>query len=117
MRRYLRENSLPRQPKLDRLSRDLAMSLLAQRVPFVAELGVDADPSMLNLCIGREETPAYCRAHWFSVGGQEGYGAMLGNRCNASEAAALGRASQAEGAKLFAANTLLIIKAIRNWRD
>ena len=40
-------------------------------------------------------------------------GAMLGNQRNASHAAALGRTAQAENAKLFAANTLPIIQAIR----
>jgi hypothetical protein len=37
----------------------------------------------------------------------------LGNTRNPAEAAALGRKAQAENAKLFAANTLPIIEAIR----
>jgi DNA invertase Pin-like site-specific DNA recombinase len=53
--------------KLDRLSRDVAFvaSLMAQRVHFiVAELGTDADPSMLHLYAAlAEKERSLFRAH------------------------------------------------------
>ena len=70
--------------KLDRLSRDVAFisGLMAQRIPFiVAELGADADPFMLHLYAALAE---------------------LGNRSNASHAAALGREAQVSEADRFA---------------
>jgi hypothetical protein len=44
--------------KIDRLSGDVAFisGLMAQRIPFIVELGADADPFMLHLrelCVAR----------------------------------------------------------------
>jgi DNA invertase Pin-like site-specific DNA recombinase len=104
--------------KLDRLSRDVAFvaALMAQRVPFiVAELGVDADPFMLHLyaALAEKERRLIAERTRSALAAKKAGGATLGNRHNASMAAALGRKAQAENAKLFAANTLPIIEAIR----
>ena len=48
-----------------------------------------------------------------ALAARKAQGAKLGNRCNASETAALGRKAQADSAALFAANTLPIIEGIR----
>jgi DNA invertase Pin-like site-specific DNA recombinase len=104
--------------KLDRLSRDVAFvaSLMAQRVPFiVAELGVDADPFMLHLyaALAEKERRLIAERTRSALAAKKAAGARLGNQRNGPEAAALGRKAQAENAKLFAANTLPIIDAIR----
>jgi DNA invertase Pin-like site-specific DNA recombinase len=104
--------------KLDRLSRDVAFvaSLMAQRVPFiVAELGVDADPFMLHLyaALAEKERRLIAERTRSALAARKAGGAELGNRRNASEAAGLGRKTQTENARLFAANTLPIIEAIR----
>jgi DNA invertase Pin-like site-specific DNA recombinase len=104
--------------KLDRLSRDVAFvaSLMAQRVPFiVAELGVDADPFMLHLyaALAEKERRLIAERTRSALAAKKAGGARLGNQRNAPEAAALGRKAQAETAKLFTANTLPIIEAIR----
>jgi DNA invertase Pin-like site-specific DNA recombinase len=104
--------------KLDRLSRDVAFvaALMAQRVPFiVAELGVDADPSMLHLyaALAEKERRLIAERTRSALAAKKAGGVRLGNSRNPSEAAALGRKAQAENAKLFAANTLPIIETIR----
>jgi DNA invertase Pin-like site-specific DNA recombinase len=104
--------------KLDRLSRDVAFvaALMAQRVPFiVAELGVDADPFMLHLyaALAEKERRLIAERTRSALAAKKAGGARLGNHRNAPEAAAVGRKTQAENAKLFAANTLPIIQAIR----
>ncbi|WP_244521415.1 recombinase family protein [Bauldia litoralis] len=88
--------------KLDWLSTDVAFiaGLMAQRVPFiVAELGAGADPFMLHI--------------YAALAARKAQGAQLGNRSNATEAAALGRQSQIEEAAAFAANVLPIIECLR----
>jgi DNA invertase Pin-like site-specific DNA recombinase len=104
--------------KLDRLSRDVAFvaSLMAQRVPFiVAELGSDADPFMLHLyaALAEKERRLISERTRSALAARRAQGAKLGNRRNASDAAALGRKAQAENAALFAANTLPIVDSIR----
>src|SRR5207244_694626 len=104
--------------KLDRLSRDVAFvaSLMVQRVPFiVAELGTDADPFMLPLyaALAEKERRLIAERTRSALAARKAQGADLGNRKNASDAAALGRRAQTENAALFAANTMPIIDAIR----
>ena len=104
--------------KLDRLSRDVAFvaSLMAQRVPFiVAELGSDADPFMLHLyaALAEKERRLISERTRSALAARKAQGAKLGNRSNASHAAAQGRKAQVENAALFAANTLPIIDAVR----
>src|SRR5437762_520443 len=101
-----------------RVSRDVAFvaSLMAQRVPFiVAELWTDADPFMLHLyaALAEKERRLIAERTRSALAARKAQGAKLGNRCNASETAALGRKAQAENAALFAANTLPIIDAMR----
>ena len=48
-----------------------------------------------------------------ALAARKAQGAKLGNRRNASDAAAQGRKTQVENAALFAANTLPIVEAIR----
>jgi DNA invertase Pin-like site-specific DNA recombinase len=105
--------------KLDRLSRDVAFvaALMAQRVPFiVSELGVDADPFMLHLyaALAEKERRLIAERTRAALAAKKAGGVRLGNKRNPAEAAALGRTVQAQNAKLFAANTLPIIEAIRN---
>ena len=104
--------------KLDRLSRDVAFvaSLMAQRVPFiVAELGTDADPFMLHLyaALAEKERRLIAERTRSALAARKAQGAKLGNRRNASQAAAVGRRVQAENAGLFAANVFPVVDAIR----
>src|SRR4051794_39253230 len=85
--------------KLDRLSRDVAFvaSLMAQRVPFiVTELGLDADPFMLHLyaALAEKERRLISERTRSALAARRAQGAKLGNRRNASDAAALGRRAQ-----------------------
>jgi DNA invertase Pin-like site-specific DNA recombinase len=94
--------------KLDRLSRDVAFisGLMAQRVPFVvAELGVDADPFMLHLyaALAEKERRLISERTQAALSIRKAAGARLGNRVNAAEAAALGRATSVVEADRFAA--------------
>src|SRR4051794_30599778 len=89
---------------------------MAQRVPFiVAELGVDADPFMLHLyaALAEKERRLIAERTRSALAARKAKGLKLGNRKNASEAAALGRRAQTQNAALFAANTMPIIDAIR----
>ena len=104
--------------KLDRLSRDVAFiaGLMAQRVPFiVAELGADADPFMLHLyaALAEKERRLISERTRSALATRKAQGAMLGNRSNAAEAAALGRKIQSEEAVAFAAIVLPIIESLR----
>ena len=88
---------------------------MAQRVPFiVAELGSDADPFMLHLyaALAEKERRLIAERTRSALAARRAQGAKLGNRRNASDAAALGRKAQAENAALFAANTLPIVDSI-----
>src|SRR5205823_10735441 len=81
--------------KLDRLSRDVAFvaSQMAQRVPFiVAELGADADPFMLHLyaALAEKERRLIAERTQSALAARKAQGSHLGNRKNASDAAALG---------------------------
>lgn len=97
----------------------LVDSQVAQRVPFAVQCGVDADPSMLHLYaeLAEKERRLIAERTRGGLGARKAGGAKLGNRRNASEAAALGRAAQAENAKPFAAQTLPIIEDPRNSCD
>src|SRR5439155_986933 len=100
------------------ISRDVAFvaSLMAQRVPFiVAELGADADPFMLHLyaALAEKERRLIAERTRAALAARKAQGIKLGNQCNASHAAALGRNAQTKNAALFAANTLPVIEAIR----
>ncbi len=104
--------------KLDPLSRDVAFisSLMAQRVPFiVAELGADADPFMLHLyaALAEKERHLIGERTRAALSARKALGARLGNRSNASHAAALGREMQISGADRFAANIMPVIEAVR----
>jgi DNA invertase Pin-like site-specific DNA recombinase len=104
--------------KLDRLSRDVAFmsGLMAQRVPFiVAELGADTDPFMLHLfaALAEKERALISQRTRDALGRKKAAGALLGNRTNPAEAAALGRDAIRVGADRFAAEVLPVIHGIR----
>ncbi len=104
--------------KLDRLSRDVAFisGLMAQRVPFiVAELGADADPFMLHLyaALAEKERRLIGERTRSALAARKAQGARLGNRFNASQAAALGRTAQVGEADRFAANVLPVVRSIQ----
>lgn len=104
--------------KLDRLSRDVAFisGLMAQRVPFiVAELGADTDPFVLHLfaALAEKERALISQRTRDALGRKKAAGALLGNRTNPAEAAALGRKAIRAGADRFAAEVLPIIRGIR----
>jgi DNA invertase Pin-like site-specific DNA recombinase len=104
--------------KLDRLSRDVAFisGLMAQRVPFiVAELGADADPFMLHLyaALAEKERRLISDRTKAALAQRKAQGALLGNRSNASEAAARGREVQRVEADRLAAAFLPIIEKLR----
>ena len=105
--------------KLDRLSRDVAFisGLMAQRVPFiVAELGRDADPFMLHLyaALAEKERRLISERTRAALAARKAQGAMLGNRSNPAEAAALGSIALSEEADAFAANVLPIVNSMRS---
>ena len=102
----------------DRLSRDVAFvaGLMAQRVPFmVAELGRDADPFMLHLyaALAEKERRLISERTKSALAARKGQGALLGNRRNPREAAALGSKALVAEADAFAANVLPIITSLR----
>jgi len=104
--------------KLDRLSRDVAFisGLMAQRVAFiVAELGVDTDPFVLHLfaALAEKERALISQRTRDALARKKAAGAMLGNRTNPAEAAALGRDAIRADADRFAAEVLPIIEGIR----
>src|SRR5206468_8546746 len=82
---------------------------------IVAELGTDADPFMLHLyaALAEKERRLISERTRSALAARKAQGATLGNRRNASDAAAQGRKAQAENAALFAVNTLPIVNAIR----
>ena len=95
--------------KLDRLSRDVAFTanLMAQRVPFiVAELGGDADPFMLHLyaALAEKERRLIGERAKAALAERKKSGVQLGNQVNATEAASVGRRTQAAEPDRFAAN-------------
>ncbi len=104
--------------RIDRLSRDVAFisGLMAQRVPFiVAELGRDADPFMLHLyaALAEKERRLISERTRAALAARKAQGAMLGNRSNPAEAAALGSIALSEEADAFAANVLPIVTSLR----
>lgn len=103
--------------KLDRLSRDVAFisGLMAQRVPFiVAELGADADPFMLHLyaALAEKERRLISERTKAALAARKARGLELGNRTNAAEAAAAGRATQTAQADAMAEGILPIITSL-----
>lgn len=103
--------------KLDRLSRDVAFisGLMAQRVPFiVAELGADADPFMLHLyaALAEKERRLISERTKAALARKRASGARLGNPTNLPEAQRRGAAASAQGADLFAANVLPIVRSV-----
>ena len=104
--------------KLDRLSRDVAFvsGLMAQRVPFiVAELGADADPFMLHLyaALAEKERTLISQRTVAALAAKKAAGAVLGNRTNPGEAAAIGRQRLIERADDHAQAVLPIVRAIQ----
>jgi DNA invertase Pin-like site-specific DNA recombinase len=104
--------------KLDRLSRDVAFisGLMAQRVPFiVAELGIDADPFMLHLyaALAEKERRLISERTKLALAARKAKGLALGNRTNATEAAAAGRAAQRVQANAMAQSILPIITSLQ----
>jgi DNA invertase Pin-like site-specific DNA recombinase len=104
--------------KLDRLSRDVAFisGLMAQRVPFiVAELGIDADPFMLHLyaALAEKERRLISERTRLALAARKSKGLVLGNRTNAAEAAATGRATQRAQADALSENILPIIASLQ----
>jgi DNA invertase Pin-like site-specific DNA recombinase len=90
---------------------------MAQRVPFiVAELGVDADPFMLHLyaALAEKERRLIADRTKSALAAHKAQGAILGNRRNAREAAALGRQALTEDADAFAANVRPMIESLRS---
>jgi DNA invertase Pin-like site-specific DNA recombinase len=104
--------------KLDRLSRDVAFiaGLMAQRVPFiVAELGADADPFMLHLyaALAEKERRLISERTKAALDARKKSGTTLGNRVNAAEAAARGRAVSGAEADRFAASIMPIVEKLQ----
>lgn len=104
--------------RLDRLSRDVAFisGLMAQRVPFVvAELGADADPFMLHLyaALAEKERRLISERTRAALDARKKTGTALGNRVNAREAAARGRAVSAAHADRFATSVMPIVEQIQ----
>jgi DNA invertase Pin-like site-specific DNA recombinase len=90
---------------------------MAQRVPFiVAELGIDADPFMLHLyaALAEKERRLIAERTKAALAARKAQGALLGNRRNATDAAAIGRRSLIDEADAFAANILPIIDLLRS---
>jgi DNA invertase Pin-like site-specific DNA recombinase len=104
--------------KLDRLSRDVHFisGLMVHRVPFiVAELGADADPFMLHIyaALAEKERALIAERTKHALAAKKAAGAMLGNRTNLAEAAAMGAEANRSGALAFAANVLPVVKQLQ----
>ena len=104
--------------KLNRLSRDVAFisGLMAQRVPFiVAELGADADPSMLRVhaALAEKERAMIAARTKAALAQKKTQGIILENRTNLGEAQQLGAQANAREADTFASNVLPIIRQIQ----
>jgi DNA invertase Pin-like site-specific DNA recombinase len=104
--------------KLDRLSRDVAFiaGLMTKRVPFiVAELGADVDPFMLHLyaALAEKERRLISERTRAALGARKARGAVLGNRTNPADAAALGRDVAVRAADRFAQSTLPLIRVLQ----
>jgi len=104
--------------KLDRLSRDVAFvaGLMAEKVPFiVAELGRDADPFMLHLyaALAEKERRLISERTRGALAAKRAQGTKLGNRSNASQAAAKGHQVLSEDADAFASNVMPVIDSLR----
>jgi len=103
--------------KLDRLSRDAAFiaSLMAQRVPFiVAELGADADPTMLHLyaALAEKERRLISERTRGARASRKANRKRLVNPTNTAEAAAKGRAVAIGESDRFAAKILPTIESL-----
>ena len=101
--------------KLDRLSRDVAFvsGLMASKVPFiVAELGADADPFMLHLyaALAEKERALISQRTVAALAAKKAAGAILGNRTNPGEAAAIGRQRLVERADEHAARVIPVLR-------
>jgi len=102
--------------KLDRLSRDVAFvsGLMAQKVvPFiVAELGADVDPFMLHLyaALAEKERALISQRTVAALAAKKAAGAILGNRTNPGEAAAIGRERLIERAEEHAQRVLPVLQ-------
>jgi DNA invertase Pin-like site-specific DNA recombinase len=89
---------------------------MAQRVPFIiAELGADADPFMLHLyaALAEKERRLISERTKLALAARKARGFSLGNRTNAAEAAAAGRATQAAQADAVAGSFLPIIRSLQ----
>ena len=104
--------------KLDRLSRDVAFiaGLMAQRVPFVAELGADADPFMLHLyaALAEKERRTISERTRSALSSRKACGTKLSNPTNGAIAAAKGHAVSIQQAEQFAGTVLPIMQEIQN---
>jgi DNA invertase Pin-like site-specific DNA recombinase len=105
--------------KLDRLSRDVAFvaRLMAEKIPFiVAELGRDADPFMLHLyaALAEKERRLISERTKAALTAKRSQGTRLGNRSNASQAAAKGRRSMSDEADAFAQGVRPIIELLKS---
>jgi DNA invertase Pin-like site-specific DNA recombinase len=89
---------------------------LTHRIPFiVAELGADADPSMLHLyaALAEKERRLISERTRSALAAKKAAGAKLGNRANIAEAGATGRRTQADDADHFAATIRPMVEAIQ----
>ena len=102
--------------KLDRLSRDVHFisGLMSHKVPFiVAELGADADPFMLHIyaAFAEKERALISERTKAGLAAKRARGEPLGNP-NLAAAALLGGEARRQGADLFAANVMPVIRQI-----
>jgi DNA invertase Pin-like site-specific DNA recombinase len=90
---------------------------MAEKVPFiVAELGADADPFMLHLyaALAEKERRLISERTKAALVAKRAQGARLGNRSNASQAAAKGRRSMSDEADAFAQGVRPIIELLKS---
>lgn len=82
---------------------------------MVAELGRDADPSMLHLyaALAEKERRLIAERTRAALAAKRAAGARLGNPSNASEAARIGRQSQTAAADRFVFELLPLLASIR----
>lgn len=108
--------------KLDRLSRNVAFisSLMETKVPFlVVQLGINADPFMLHLyaALSEKERELISSRTKAALAVLKTNGVVLGNQTNLEDARALGHATNAKEAAVFACKLMGMITQFRHDGD